>query len=74
MMQGSRRRKEGVLRAEKSLREDGKGSLPRWEESLGTATARKLEGREGGGCSLMSDATERGEKRTEDSKGALGIH
>lgn len=43
--------RRGNIRAEKSLREDGKEHLLRREETLGMVMAQKLEGRErGGGC------------------------
>ena len=51
MMQGAGEERKGNIRAEKSLRENGKERLPRREESLGAVLAQKLEGREsGGGC------------------------
>ena len=49
MMQGAGEERKGNIRAEQSLRKNGKERLPRRAESLGAVMAQKLEGRERGG-------------------------
>ena len=48
MMQGAGEERKGSIRADQSLRKNGKERLPRREESLGAVMAQKLEGRERG--------------------------
>ena len=75
MMRGSRRRKEGDAQSREVTEGGWKGVSAKVGGELRCCDCTEAGGEERGvGWSLVSDATERGEKRIEESKGALGIH